>query len=221
MICELEGCSTEFTPKNKTQKYCSPSHTSKAAYERLKKNAPRVECARAGCSVAFKQYDKRQKYCGHPCAAQVTNRSPNRKVWVDIKCNTCKKIFNGHPSRKFCSRKCSTSNRINKTESKVIEWIESGEGWSRADHTIPVPVRKYLLEEADNKCTKCGWGEPNPKLGKPILCIDHINGNWKDNRRDNLVVLCYNCHTLTPTFNALNIGNESGRRPGEGNRRPH
>ncbi|MFF5012478.1 HNH endonuclease [Streptomyces sp. NPDC001165] len=48
-------------------------------------------------------------------------------------------------------------------------------------------------------CAECGnIGEWR---GRPItLQIDHVNGNWRDNRRENLRYLCPNCHALTETW---------------------
>ncbi|MCH5671731.1 HNH endonuclease signature motif containing protein [Streptomyces gilvus] len=48
-------------------------------------------------------------------------------------------------------------------------------------------------------CETCG--NTGEWLGRPItLQIDHINGDWRDNRRENLRYLCPNCHALTETW---------------------
>ncbi|WP_239148996.1 HNH endonuclease [Streptomyces sp. SID12501] len=92
--------------------------------------------------------------------------------------------------------------------------------WGRADTPAPAPIaprvlvflpahagrtNRTQLHRALNEvgvpyaCESCG--NPGEWLGRSItLQIDHINGDWHDNRQENLRYLCPNCHALTDTW---------------------
>ncbi|MGW0751009.1 HNH endonuclease [Streptomyces sp. NPDC002587] len=66
-------------------------------------------------------------------------------------------------------------------------------------------TRTHLLRRAlretgvPERCDMCGtlpeWG------GRPMtLEVDHVNGDWSDDRAENLRLLCPNCHAVTDTW---------------------
>lgn len=65
-------------------------------------------------------------------------------------------------------------------------------------------LRKRLIREGifQHQCVSCKLIE---WLERPIpLEIDHINGDRRDNRLENLRLLCPNCHALTETYRGRN-----------------
>jgi hypothetical protein len=53
------------------------------------------------------------------------------------------------------------------------------------------------------KCEECGWAKISSD-GRLPLELDHINGDSRDNRIENLRILCPNCHSLKPTHRGRN-----------------
>jgi hypothetical protein len=66
--------------------------------------------------------------------------------------------------------------------------------------TKTVLLRRALREiGVAQQCDECGTGPV--WRGSPItLEIDHINGDWSDDRAENLRLLCPNCHAVTTTW---------------------
>jgi|SRR5215203_1852833 len=100
-----------------------------------------------------------------------------------------------------------------------------GRAWSRGQtgikNTNSIPLKDILVENStylttsllkkrlikegllENTCLECGqlpeWNS------KPlVLQLDHINGNRRDNRLENLRILCGHCHSQTDTFASKN-----------------
>jgi ssDNA-binding Zn-finger/Zn-ribbon topoisomerase 1 len=79
-----------------------------------------------------------------------------------------------------------------------------GQAWNKGLHKPlgnlkgKAAIRKCILKEVGYKCEDCGltnWRD------KPLtLELEHIDGDSSNNSRENLKILCPNCHSQTDTF---------------------
>lgn len=59
-------------------------------------------------------------------------------------------------------------------------------------------IREGVLEERCNECGLIEW-----RGRKLSLHLDHIDGDRRNNQRENLRLLCPNCHSQTPTYSKI------------------
>jgi hypothetical protein len=116
-------------------------------------------------------------------------------------CHYCGTALN-RPIKRYCNVRCQQAHTRRRYIDAWLEGSASGvDSWANvSDH-----VRRYLFEKYRG-CIVCGWAERNPLTGKIPLHIDHIDGDWSNNRPENLRLLCPNHHALTASYGALNRG---------------
>ena len=106
---------------------------------------------------------------------------------------------------RFCSFRCQQELGF-RLRSKLLE---SGEYFAMQTTSF---LRKYLIRLLGERCSRCGWAERHPKRIRFPIEVEHIDGDWRNQRVENLTLLCPNCHSLTPTFRGLNRGRGRAHR---------
>lgn len=119
-----------------------------------------------------------------------------------MKCLNCNKEIKNR--NKYCSIKCQKEYEYN---TYIDKWKKGQINGMRGTYQISMHVRTYLLKKYNNRCARCGWGEVNRYTGTIPLEIEHIDGNYRNNNENNLIVLCPNCHSLTSTYKGANLNN--------------
>ena len=129
-------------------------------------------------SKTFAEFMRKLGYESHKGASSSYLRKYLNEIGVDISKFSKTNIYNfSHP----------------KSELKDVLVNES-------TYTNLSSLKKRILQEGliEYKCSECGITEWN---GKPIvLQLDHINGDNRDHRLENLRLLCPNCHSQTETY---------------------
>jgi len=127
-----------------------------------------------------------------------------RKLKERICINCYGKFFSKSREKtiKFCSSRCKAE--FNGME-LVNDWLEGrNSGCKRGKYNdyLRAPIRNYILKQAKYTCQVCKndmWND------KPIpLQIHHKDGDAHNNRPENLLVVCWNCHAQTDTFGSKN-----------------
>ena len=145
-------------------------------------------------------YEKRSNlFCNHSCSASYNNVLKEKKSLGEKQCLVCLTIFKPvrNSSGNYCCFECSAEHKV---KLRIDEWLNGGKVASKTS------IKHYLLEAQKNKCASCGI--ENIWNNKPIVFdLEHKDGNSDNNVRDNLELICPNCHSQTDTYKGKNKGN--------------
>ncbi len=114
-------------------------------------------------------------------------------------CLNCGEDISHKGNNIYCNNKCEFEH---KSREKYEYFLTSPEEYQRANFN-PRLVKRFILEEQDNKCIICGldsmWNS------KPLVMIlDHIDGNAANNTRENYRCICPNCDSQLDTYKSKN-----------------
>lgn len=148
-----------------------------------------VFCQNDHCKKKFiDRLNGRKKYCSTLCRGIA-----NRKQLI-LNCDCCKKTFNRVKSKlsqsksglHFCSRKCKEkAQSLNCQENKfnAIKPNHYGTGGGKHDYR-----NKCFTNALSISCVDCG------EVRKFLLSVHHIDGDRRNNKLNNLEIVCHNCH---------------------------
>ena len=167
------------------------------------------------CGKMIEVYDneipsrvRQRVFCSSECHSEfqsqkmIGNRIKNSKTAYCVNCGVELKRH----QNKYCSNQCQNEFQykeyIEKWKSGEIDGLSGG-------YNISTNIKRYIKEKYNNKCCECGWDKINPITKHSPLEIHHIDGDYKNNSEENLILLCPNCHSLTENYKALN---KNGRK---------
>jgi len=145
-----------------------------------------------------------EELCEYGCGNIAAYRNNSGRL-------TCAKSSNSCPvnKQKNSSRgkeAYSTGKRLSAKEAYAIlsDELKSNMVWNAGKRYAQFSYegkgqhKNALISERGYKCEGCGLSEW--RGNRLVLELEHKNGDRKDNTRENLELLCPNCHSQTPTW---------------------
>lgn len=140
------------------------------------------------------------EFCHYGCGQKARFINGSKKLMCCERSNSCPAI------RLKNSIGVSNSGRDYKLDyQNLSQEVKDRMAWSRDKFTNTSfeyegtgNHKKFLIQERGHKCESCGLEEwLNQKIA---LELEHIDGDNKNNIKENLKLLCPNCHSQTKTW---------------------
>lgn len=131
-----------------------------------------------------------------------TKQCPHCSTMIWPQSETCRKH---RPQSVYLGRR--TRGASTDPDKYIEDWLDgkiAGNQGPKTPCVVHPLIREYLYKESNYACTQCSFKAVHPVDGRPILNLNHIDGNASNHSPDNLEVLCPNCHAMTPNYGNRN-----------------
>ena len=140
------------------------------------------------CGSEFTPQKGLVNYCSVSCKNSRTWTAEQRKQKAKI-------LKQQHSNKKWKDAVTKANKSSEKIQSTKETWKNKLD-WKSGDMYFTT-ARRWLREEI-SECQECGMSEWR---GNPlILEMHHIDGDNTNNKRENLTLLCPNCHSQTENW---------------------
>lgn len=129
--------------------------------------------------ICRKDMVKRRKFCSTKCRSELKSKEHSKILYCAFCKKKIKRVLSKIRSKSklyFCCRKCKDSAQNLDNKILIISCYKNG-------------IYSYR-KRIKFKCIRCGYDE----FATSIIA-HHKDGNRKNNKRNNLISLCSNCHT--------------------------
>lgn len=149
-------------------------------------------------------------YCEYGCGQESSFILKNKKHCCSKRTSSCpeQKRKNSEATKKVYAdgKRLPASmvyENLPEETKKRMNWNKGNYANTLFEYNGSGNHKAVLIQERGHKCEDCGTEEwksvPVP------LELEHSDGDNKNNTRENLKLLCCNCHALTPTWRGRNI----------------
>jgi len=137
------------------------------------------------------------RFCSNKCAKGFSTKNNRKEIWSKIS-KSLKDKHRNDPSIMVKIKLSMLKTYADRREQIINLWLE-GKYSGTTDNLLEY-IRIYLRKINNDRCSKCGWSEKNISSNIVPLEIHHKDNDRKNNSKDNVELLCPNCHSLTEKF---------------------
>lgn len=153
------------------------------------------------CSQKIDGFYGSGRFCNRKCACAFSTKEKRQEINLAVSKKLTGRSFSsegqfkkGYDSRRRKFNQQDWAKAVEVNQIRLKELYESLD-WNE----LPLPEkRRRILQEQENKCLKC---RINEWMGESVVLeLHHVDGNDSNNVRQNLQILCPNCHSQTDNW---------------------